>query len=352
MHISRGLLFRSFVLISMSLLLISCNTQRQKREFQLYLCESDGESFAQLSRIHYSLIDLGSLGSSLNNYPFRVHHTHAEDLLLMQSDGLFRFEAQSRKFHAIGTGEDFSYMDNSYLQTTEQEGKQYFFNNHKLHLIQDDEPLLVQGGIRACVGLPYSSRLSVLMNDGLSLNDQASPGNWNPTITLPREASRAYHFADWGGIVYLSNNRFYRCAGDGSDEELLFGLNSSVMGYATFFPIDDAGRFITTNRIDDLNCLFLIDAQSGDIQNLGSISYSQTKDHFYRPFQLSMNSDRSKALYFDSTALYSLDLQSLETQTLLMSNTSNLHMRNITGASQSADGRHYAFLADLYKYTK
>lgn len=334
------------------LLLPSCNAHQQDREFKSYLCEcnADGRHFQLISRNNYSIKRfLSPYLAQLYSYPFKIEHSAHGALFSFRDDGIFRYEF-SGKWRDYLSDNAFRYRLTNYFHSSAQSDEYYFQGGTKLYRVPQDgsRQTLLHSNVISCTGIRFASHFSVLVQNGLL---QMENGNLNQqAITLPTATARAYYFRQANLIVYLNDNKFWRCDADGNNATLLYSLNSSIMGYRCFYPIDDAGTFITTNRLEGDENMLLIDATDASVRDLGKVQFALLPNLEYAPFQISRSGDGSKLLYHDSTALYLYDLDSHQRETVLISGIDNYNLRNISSASINADGDIINFICDVYKY--
>lgn len=348
-------MLKLLLLLSVAVLLCSCNAHQQEREILSYLCEcnADGSDFKLLCRNNYSIQKFQGLYQShilLFSYPFKIEHGIEDDLFAFRDDGIFKYDRQDGDWREYLTESTFAYRTSSYLHSLEQSGEYYFTAGSKLYRMQRDgsNQDLLYSSVKHCTGIPYQSHFSVLTADGLL---QMENGNLSQqAITLPEWTSRAYYFSQADIIVYVLMDEIWRCDADGSNAELIYILQNNTMVHRSFYPIDDAGRFITSIGLDREVHMLLIDATDGSVRDLGIINLTRLPNLKYSPFQLSRSRDGSKLLFHDSTALYLYDLASHQKETVLISGIDNFNLRNISSASISADGAKINFICDVYKY--
>ncbi|MCB5286527.1 MAG: hypothetical protein LHW64_01835 [Candidatus Cloacimonetes bacterium] len=340
------------LLLVIGMLLCSCNAHQQEREFQNYLCEcdADGGNFKLLCRNNYSSSMSGFFQLYLHSYPFRIEHGKGDDLFAFRDDGIYLYNHQNQSWQDYLRGMDFKYRATNYFHSPAQAYEYYFKADTKLFKTLQDgsQEQQLYRNVRSCVGIPHQPQFCILDNSG-SLRVENS-GIIQPTAILPPTTTQAYYFAELKKIVYLSLDSFFRCDSDGSNIELLYAASPSVNSQRSFYPINEAGVFVTNNIFGYIDKLLLIDATDGSVQDIGKIRFSQSPDKQYLPFQISRAHNGSKLLFFDSTALYFYDLTSMQTEPVLISSQENYHLRNITSASISSDGSKINFFCEVYRY--
>jgi len=334
-------LVRASLGLAMALSLLSC--EQSALEFFIYLAESDGEEATILSELSYEVVNSSSSGGYVKQFPHRIQYGNSNDIYIMRSDGLMVYNAETKRVEPVSISDSFSYSDANLLQCTDDPDFQYFYAKDKLYSIQAHNYSLIQSGIKACVGLPYSSKLSLLLTDALTL--QVFDGGLGSIAeyTLPRTATRAFYFEETERIVYIkfNSNHIYSCLADGSQDSLIFTIGGSLSSYRALYPIDDAGKFITASRIDGEDQIVLIDAVSGDQQILGKAFYPSEPNQNWMPLQISLSRDRKKLLHYDSAAIHILDLVSMQTSDIVLENVSN-----IKSACLNADGSTFSMIAN------
>lgn len=342
------------ILTAICLQLISCSSHQQEREFNSYLCEvnADGSGFKILVRNSFQ-----SQGSDINTallrqFPFMIQYGHGEELFVFRDDGMFRFNPEANAVEALFDSNVFNYQPNNYLHCPADSTRYYIFAGNDLYRIirAGFNYFYHTSAVGSCVGIPFTDQLSILSPEGTNLSWMDNGEFNSPPIILPHPAQRAFYFEQLEMAVYASHDEIRKCDSNGLQDTLLYQLNSSANSTRTFYPIDDAGVFLTTNRFKADEHLLLIDAKSGSSTDLGKISFAKAPNDIYLPFQISFTRNRTKLLFFDSTALYLFDAASLSKETVLISTAANFNLRNISSASISMDGSKIRFICDLYRY--
>jgi hypothetical protein len=334
-------LLRASIGLAIALSLLSC--EQSVVELSMSLAESDGEEVAILSELSYEVVNSSSSGGYVKQFPHRIQYGESNDIFIMRSDGLLVYDAETKHVEPISISDNFSYSDANLLQCTDDPDFQYFYAKDRLYGIQAHNYSLIQSGIRACVGLPYSSKLTLLLADALTLQVFDGGLRRKAEYTLPRAATRAFYFDETERIVYikLNSNHIYSCLADGSQDSLLFTIGGSISSFRALYPIDDAGKFITASRIDGEDQIVLIDAVSGNHQILGKVFYPSVPNLNWMPLQISLSRDRKKLLHYDSAAIHILDLVLMQTSDIVLDNVSD-----IKSAGLNADGSTFSVIAN------
>lgn len=349
---SGSILLKFLLLFTLGILLFSCDAHEQEREFRNYLCQcdADGSNFKILCRNDYIINRFRPYRPQLSSYPFKIQHGRGDDLFVFRDDGVFRYDQEDGRWQEYLDKEEFKYRAANYFHPPAHSGEYFFKAGAKLFRVQEDgyTKELIGSDVQSCIGIPFQPHFSVLSH---SKELKVENGDIDPpAVTLPSTTDQAYYFTETDLIVYQAGLGFWRCDADGNNAELLCPLTASEEFPRSFYPIDEAGSFVTVNKVEDYNKMLLIDAKTGIVKVLDKISFSRDRLRNLLPFQISRSHEGSKLLFFDFTALYLYDLDSMQTEPILISSPQNYNLRSITSASISADGSKINFICDLYRY--
>jgi len=328
----------------------ACSIHRQDRDFKNYLCEVnvDGSGFRILASTGYSNATSYWVPP---DYRYKLQYASNDDILLYANDGVQIYNPISKQLEPYY---DLNYHPN--INLNQHEDLNYSYLNSSLALYRIHHPdrtvSMTQNSITNYCGLPYSNQISVLLSSGTTLKWSLNDNEFHPQVVLPDTCRNAFYFSGIDKIVYLTPREFRLCDSLGENDTLLYSLNSSSNEVRAFYPISIDGKFITTNRFGADEHMILVDAATGSNTDLDQIEFAISIAESPLPFQISLNEDRNKLLYFDSTAMYIHDLSSGSKQTVLISSENNYNLRNIHSACINRAGTKIVFLCDLYRHNE
>ena len=348
MHIRKLTLTRLLIILFITAVTIqACSIHLQNRDFKNYLCEInvDGSGFRILAPTHYSMLRY----IISPNYRYKLQYASNDDVLLYTSEGVQTYNPVSKHLEPFW---ELDYHSNINLNPHESLHFSYLNSSQALYRIShsDNAPSLFVNSVVNYCGLPYSNQISVLLS-GTMLKWTLSDDEFSSVVDLPANCTNAFYFSAIDKIVYVTPREFRLCDSLGENDSLLYSLNASSNSMRTFYPISTDGKFITTNRFGADEHMILIDAASGNFTDLDHIEFAVNPLEYPLPFQISLNEDRNKLLYFDSTALYLHDLEGGGKQTVLITSEDNYNLRNIHSACINRAGTKIVFLCDLYRLT-
>lgn len=345
--------FIFFMLLTLALLISACNTNIQERSFESYLCEvnADGSGFRTLRHNDYSMTNSGLAQNppTLKEFPYLIQYANQDLLLVFRDDGCFRYNPQRKVLEPIGDN-IFAYMSNTSLHPTSSPDLFLAVYGNSIYQIFGNslDYSLLQSAVASATSIPFSDYISILDPEGMNLATYQDGSFSNNQIQLPQNALRAFYFSGIDASVYITSTKIMKYQSEA--ESVLYPFNSSVVRDPSFYPVNVDGLFLTNIRIESDEHLLLINADDESVQDLGIVHYPRLPNDLNIPIQLSFTSDRSKFLYFDSTAMYIYDLHSHTKETVLVSSPNNHNLRNISSACISPDGNKISFICDIYKY--
>lgn len=349
MDIRKLALTRMLIILFITVVMIqACSIHQQDRDFKNYLCEVnvDGSGFRILASTQYSMDGYMTPPS----YRYKLQYGSNDDVLLYTKDGVQIYDPASRKLEPYF---DLDYHPNINLHQNMSIDSSYLNSSINLYRISHSDNALtvfVDSVANYC-GLPYSNQISVLQSGNL-FKWTLSDDEFHSIVDLPANCTNAFYFSAIDKIVYLTPREFRLCNSLGESDSLLYPLNSSSNDVRAFYPISTDGKFITTNRFDAGEHMILVDAATGSSTDLDQVDFAMSPAEYPLPFQISLNEDRNKLLYFDSTALYLHDLNGGGKQIVLITSEDNYNLRNIHSASINRAGTKIVFLCDLYRHNE
>lgn len=345
---------KCLLILSLGIFLFSCNAYLQDREFQSYMCEcnADGSDFRLSASNNYKVAAILHGYFNRLNFPYKIEYGADDDLFAFRSSGIYKYDQEHGKWLDYLRGYDFKYRADNYFHYAWDAQAYYFKLDSDLYRMQQgsSEKELIAGNVTGCRGIPYQPHFSIVDRYG-----KVSMHNYDidlSQINLTPGISRAYYFTEADLLVYMDMEELWRCDSDGGNKELLYSIELDYYASRTFYPLNDAGIFITTNRVENGFKMLMIDATNGSVRDLGPIEFARGPNQEYLPFQLSMSRDGSKLLFFDSYNLYLYNLPDMQRETVLTSSGENFNFRKITSASLSEDGSKIRFISEVYNYRK
>ncbi|HQQ67902.1 MAG TPA: hypothetical protein PLX77_03640 [Candidatus Cloacimonadota bacterium] len=331
--------------ISVAVLLMLTACETKIRQYTRYLCDTDGIIVNELCDVTNSVFELGELESDISGYAIFAQYLDDDNIFWVQNNGVSKYNLDSSSSRWITSSLNLNYSDYCHLQSTATADSFYYFSNRNLYILDrltDKYMNLVESDLYSCVGLPHSSRMCLMNNDQMTIRLFDGGNAQAATYQLPRKATRAFYFEDADKIVYMADKRnIYTCRPDGSEDSLLYTQSKKVNWSTMMIPIDNAGRFIIPDRNSDGQVMMLLDIRDGSSVVLGPAYNPKVHESRTIPIQISLTRDRSKLLYFNSGAMYKVNLQDMSTEVIALDNVSG-----ITSACIHPEGNRIAFLCE------